>query len=371
MKIADVQAYPLRVPFRTGDLPAPVIDSVTQVIVKVSTDEGIVGFGEAFGFAGAPITAKAVELALKPMIIGKDPRQIQELWEDMYRMTYYYGRMGIMLAAISGVEIALWDVAGKARNIPVYQMLGGRAHEKLRAYASLLRYPNPRDVAQSCAILVNRGYTAIKPHEIDVAAVAAAREATGDAVDIMLDVNCLWDVPTAIKMGRQFKPFNLYWYEEPIWPADDYAGMAEVRAALNTPLAAGENEYTARGFKDLIATRVVDFIQPSVFKVGGILQEKKVFTMADNFGIKVAPHCWSWGPALAATLHISFSEPSCEFIETSVDTPDTNLLAEPLAPQKGFWKLSEKSGLGVELNEDVLTKYLIRDDKFEVPFWLR
>ena len=371
MKITDVQAYPLRVPFKTDDLPASMLSSMTPVIVKVSTDEGITGAGEAFGFACAPVTAKAVEATLRPMLIGKDPMQIQKLWEQLYRATYYYGRMGIMLGAISGVEMALWDIAGKAKNIPVYQMLGGRAHEKLRAYASLLRYPSPKDVAQACATVKEKGYTAIKLHEIDVEAIAAAREASGDSVDLLLDINCSWDVPKAIEMGRRFEPFNPYWYEEPVWPGDDYEGLDKVRMAVNIPLAAGENEYTARGFKDLITKRVVDFLQPSVFKIGGILQEKKVFTLAETFGVKVVPHCWSWGPAMAATLHICFSEPKCELVETSVETPEANIVMDPLVPEHGFWKVPEKPGLGIELNEDVLVKYTVMEGESEVPFWSR
>jgi L-alanine-DL-glutamate epimerase-like enolase superfamily enzyme len=371
MRIIDVKAYPLRLPLRSKNLPASVVPSITPVIVKVSTDEGINGAGEAYGFACAPITAKAVEAGLRPILVGKDPLQIHKLWEELYRVTFHYGRAGVMLAAIGGVEIALWDIAGKARNVPVYQMLGGRSHDKLRAYASLLRYPNPEDVAQACAAMKERGYSAIKLHEIDVKAVAAARGAVGDDVDLMLDVNCPWEVSRAIEMGRQFEQFDPYWYEEPIWPGDNYESLAEVRLAVDIPIAAGENEYTARGFRNLLTARAVDFIQPSAFKLGGILQEKKVFTLAEFFEVKVAPHCWSLGPALAATLHISFSEPACEMVETSPETPEAHILTEPLAPEQGFWKMHEKPGLGIELDEDVLVKYQMTDGEGEPSFWSR
>jgi len=359
MKITDIKAYALRIPLKRGDLPAPTHQAVTPVIVKVSTDEGIIGVGEAWGLSNcALVTAKQVEV-LAPMLKGRDPTQIQKVWEELYQVTYYHGRAGIALAAISGIEMALWDIAGKAMNRPVYELLGGRAHDKLRAYASLRSYPEAKDAAQACAIIVEKGYTAVKLHEKSVAMVAASREVIGDAIDLLLDVNCAWTTTKAIEMGRQLEPFHLYWFEEPVWPGDDYDGLAEVRRVVNIPVTAGENEYTARGFKGLISKRAVDVLQPGVYKVGGILQVKKVFTLAETFGIRVVPNCWSLGPAMAATVHISFSEPSCELIETAVDTPEANILREAPAPEAGFWKVPDKPGLGIELDEDVVARYSI------------
>ena len=358
MKITDIKGYAIRMPFIKGDLPVSLRTSQTPVIVKVITDEDITGIGEAFGyFNGALAVVRAIEDMLKPILVGEDPMQIQKLWEQMYRSTYYAGRMGITISAISGVEMALWDIVGKVLDAPVYQLLGGRAHNKLRAYASLMRYPTPAEVGQACTTVVEEGYTAIKLHEIDVAAVAAARTAVSNSADIMLDVNCPWDVPEAIEMSKRFEPFNLYWYEEPVWPGDDYDGLAEVRAAVNIPIAAGENEYTAHGFNGLITRWAVDVLQPSVAKLGGILQEKKVFALAEAFRRKVVPHCYSFGPAMAATLHICFSEPSCELVETMVGTLEANIFTQPLLPERGFWDVPDGPGLGIELDEHVLTEY--------------
>lgn len=371
MKITDVKAYPLRIPMKANDLPACSPNSMTPVIVRVYTDEGINGVGEAYGFSCASITCKAVEAGLKPVLIGTNPMQIQKLWEELYRSTFYYGRMGIMLGAISGVEMALWDIVGKAKNLSVCQMLGGNSHEKLPAYASLLRYSDPKSVARACETVKQKGYTAIKLHERDVEAVAAARKAVGEGYKLMLDVTCPWDMVSAIEMGKKFEQFNLWWYEEPVWPADDYSALAKVRSRVNIPIAAGENEYTVRGFMNLINKEAVDFLQPSVFKLGGILQEKKVFTIAETFGVEVGPHCWSWGPALAATLQVSFSEPTCKMVETSADTPEDHILTEPLVPEHGFWKAPEKPGLGIELNEEVVAKYELADPDAEPAFWTR
>jgi len=143
---------------------------------------------------------------LRPILAGKNPLEIQKLWELMYRTTYYAGRMGITLAAISGVEMALWDIMGKTMGVPLYRLLGGRAHDKLRAYASLARYPNPAHVAQACTAMAEKGYTAIKLHEIDVAAVAAARKSVGSDIDLLLDVNCPWMCRKPLKWANNLSP---------------------------------------------------------------------------------------------------------------------------------------------------------------------
>ena len=361
MKITDVKAHAIRMPLVEGDFPMSSRTERTTVIVKVETDQGIRGFGEAFGFFnGAVTTAAAVDTMLRPMLIGEDPTMIPALWNRMYRELYYTGRAGIGISALSGLEIALWDIAGKALGTPVYRLLGGKAHDTVRAYASLMRYPRPGDLGLACTAMAEKGYTAIKLHETAVEAVEAARTAVGDAIDLLLDVNCAWDALDAVRMGKRFEPFGLYWYEEPAWPGDDYRALADVRAGVDIPVAAGENEYTARGFEDLISRHAADFLQPSVFKLGGILEEKKVFTMAAAKGFRVAPHCISFGPAMAATLHVCFSEPGCELIETGVDIPETDILCEPLCPEKGRWRVSDKPGLGIDLDEDVLDRYTIR-----------
>ncbi len=355
MKITDIKAYPIRMPFVKRDFPMSARPFRVTVPVKVMTDEGITGAGEAFGEVA---TARCIELLLKPALIGKNPLDIARVWEETFRTFYNSGRVGLTISALSGIEMALWDIAGKASNLPAYRLLGGLAHDKIRAYASLPHFANHEDVGQAAEAVLKRGFTAIKLHATDVPSVATARKVAGDNIDIMLDVNCAWNTVEAIKMGDKFEPYNLYWYEEPVWPVDDYDGLAEVKASVAMPLAAGENEYTARGFMNLIEKRAVDYLQPSVFKVGGILQEKKVFTLGAMHARKVVPHAWTFGPALAATLHVSFSEPNAEFIESVVETPEAGLFTKPIAPpENGYWKAPEGAGLGVELDDKVLAKY--------------
>ncbi|BEQ16972.1 mandelate racemase/muconate lactonizing enzyme family protein [Desulfoferula mesophila] len=370
MKISKVNAYALSLPLVADKLPLPTLKAITPVIVEVATEEGMVGYGEAYGFSCAPVVAKAVENLLQPVLLGRDPTQIQKIWQDLYRVTFNYGRMGIVIAAMAGVEIALWDLAGKASGTPVYQMLGGRAHQRLQAYASPLRYGDSATAVEACQAMKLMGFTAMKPHEIELDTVARIRAAVGEDVDIMLDVNGPWSVREAVYMGRHLEELNLYWLEEPVWPGDDYQGLAEVRASIDIPLAAGENEYTARGFMGLIDNQAVDILQPSVFKIGGLWQAKQVFTLGRTFGFQVAPHCWSLGPAMAASLQLCFSEQDCQWVETCMETPVESPLLEPLHPREGWWYLEDKPGLGIEINKDTIAKYLLADQEVKPSFWL-
>jgi L-alanine-DL-glutamate epimerase-like enolase superfamily enzyme len=356
MKITDIKAYPIKMPYVKRDIPMSTRPFRVLTMVKVFTDEGITGIGEAFG--GDTTVAKCIEGTLKPALIGKNPMTVGGLFDETYRTFYNSGRLGITICALSGIEIALWDITGKALKTPVYQLLGGLAHDKIRAYASLPHYTGPDEVKAAVGVVLKKGYTALKLHAVDVPSVAIAREVAGDTFDIMLDVNCQWHAVDAVRAGHQFEPYNLFWYEEPVWPVDDYDGLADVRSALEMPIAAGENEYTARGFLNLIEKRAVDYLQPSVFKVGGILQQKKVFTLGSTLARRVVPHSWTFGPALAATLHVSFSETIAEFVETAIEVPETGIYTKPIImPDKGYWRPPEGPGLGIELDDKVIAKY--------------
>jgi L-alanine-DL-glutamate epimerase-like enolase superfamily enzyme len=360
VKITDVKTTVVNMPFVWKELPKNVWASRVVLIVRVTTDEGITGIGESSASVdGAPAVMKVVENMIKPLALGKDPMAIDALWNNVFRTFYYTGRGGIHIAALSGFETALWDIKGKALNVPVYQLLGGPSHDKLRAYASLAHYTSAGDVAKACEKIADAGFTALKLHETDPAYVAAGRKGSGEAMDLMVDVNCRWSVVDAIRMGRLFEPYNLYWYEEPIQQIDDYAGLAEVRAAVSMPIASGENEYTYRGFTGLIEKGAADYFQPAIPKIGGISQQKKVFTLAGAFGQSVVPWGWAIGPAQAAMVHVCFSDPGAFLVETPVDKTEANLFVKPLSVEKGYWKLPDGPGLGIELDEKVVKKYSV------------
>lgn len=248
MKITAVRAIPLAIPARPVSPPSAWVGGLAkQILVRIDTDAGLTGWGEAFAY-GAPLAVcNVVDEALAPLLVGEDPTRIEALLDRLQRVLMIWGRRGLGMFAIAGVDLALWDLAGKSLGAPVWRLLGGRAQTSVRAYASLLRYASPSDVGQVAAALAADGYTAIKLHQTDVESVAVARDAVGEDVELMLDTNCPWTVEEAIAMARRLEPLALRWLEEPVWPPEDYAGLARVRAATPVPIAAGENESTEIG----------------------------------------------------------------------------------------------------------------------------
>jgi L-alanine-DL-glutamate epimerase-like enolase superfamily enzyme len=271
MKIAAVDAIPLAIPWRPTDPPSPWTAGLgRQILVRVGTDEGLVGWGEAFALGAPAAVCAVVHEALRPLLVGQPAAEIERLMDRLHRATLVFGRRGLGMFAISGVELALWDLAGQAQGLPVYALLGGLAQPRLPAYASLARFERPAEVGRAAAAAAAEGFRGVKLHQTDVASVAAARAALGPAVALMLDVNCPWTPDQAIEMGRALAPFDLAWLEEPVWPPEDYAGLARVAAALAIPVAAGENEATAVGFRAMLAAGAADIVQPSPTKVGGL-----------------------------------------------------------------------------------------------------
>jgi L-alanine-DL-glutamate epimerase-like enolase superfamily enzyme len=359
MKIKDVQALPFAVPVSgQGRHCSNAGRLARQVVVKIVTDDGLTGIGEAYFPRDAPFSVcNLIEHGLKPYLVGEDPTLIERLLERIYRKTYTFARRGLGLFAISGVEIALWDLVGKMRGLPVAALQGGLLTPKIRAYASLLRYERPEEVVEVVHEYLERGFTALKLHQTDVESVRAAREAAGDKVDLMLDVNCAWNPIEARRKIREFDDYNLLWIEEPVWPPEDYRGLAEVAAAVEVPIAAGENESTRFGFRELILQRSVDIVQPSLCKVGGLLETKKICHLASALNLPVAPHVFYLGAGMAAAVHLVASTPGCLFVEYPAVELEAEFLIGTPRPQDGFLEISNRPGLGVELNEEVIKHY--------------
>jgi L-alanine-DL-glutamate epimerase-like enolase superfamily enzyme len=358
MKITAIEAIPLAIPMK----PMSPSSSWTaggrkQIVVRVLTDAGLSGLGEAFAY-GAPLAVcNVIDESLAPLLVGEDPRRIEALVDLMHRGTMIYGRRGLAMFAISGVEIALWDLLGKARGAPVHELLGGAVRPRLPAYASLLRYDSPADVAAACRHYAARGFTMLKIHQTDMASVRAAREAVGEGVALMLDTNCPWTPAEAIDMARALAPFGLFWLEEPVWPPEDYAGLARVAAATATPIAAGENESTLYGFRELIERGAADILQPSVTKVGGISEMRKIVTLAQSANLAVAPHSFYFGPGLAATLHVAATFGGTMPVEFPTGEYETPFLTHPIEAREGWVAVPTGPGLGVEINEDAIRRH--------------
>jgi L-rhamnonate dehydratase len=337
------------------------------LVVEIFTDNGLVGIGNA---ALSPqVSKQVVDLYLKPVLIGADPWDIEFLWQQMYRKTMAFGRKGVGMAAISAVDIALWDILGKSAKQPVYRLLGGRTKSRIPVYASRL-YSSPLDQLTAEANRYKQeGYKAMKLRfgwgPIDGAAgmrknvdlVRTVRETVGDDVDVMADAYMGWTLDYAKRMLPLLDPFNLRWLEEPVMP-DDIGGYAELRRASSIPIAGGEHEFTIYGFRDLIDARAVDYIQFDTNRVGGISQARKIAAVAEAHSIPVIPH--------AGQMHnyhvvmASLNSPMAEYFPV-VDVEVGNELfwyifkGEPKA-KNGSIDLDESiPGLGLTIDEEALS----------------
>jgi L-alanine-DL-glutamate epimerase-like enolase superfamily enzyme len=358
MKIARIEAIALAIPIKPMDPPSPWPAATRkQVVVRVVTDSGLTGVGEAFAY-GAPLAVvNVIEESLAPLLAGQDPARIPALVDLMHRGTMIYGRRGLAMFAISGVEIALWDLLGKARGASVCELLGGAIRPRMPVYASLVRYGSPGEVAAACRQYVAQGFRALKLHQIDVASVRAAREAVGPDVALMLDTNCPWTPAEAIEMARALAPYGLTWLEEPVWPPEDYAGLARVRAATPTPIALGENESTLYGFREIVERGAADILPPSITKVGGISEFRKIAALAEAANLPIAPHAFYWGPGLAATLHVAATFGGATPVEFPTGEHETPFLVRPIAARDGWVEVPPGPGLGVEINEEAVRRY--------------
>ncbi len=369
MKINKVEAMIL-----TCQLDKPIMDATytlpsrSVVLVKIDTDEGISGIGEAAYFGGPPmITKMIIEKELADYLIGEDPLNIERLWETMYQRSIKHGRKGAIIASMSGIDIALWDIKAKSVGMPLYRLLGG-CYEKIRAYASAGFYAEGKglkELASEMESYVKEGFTAVKmkigrvSQAEDVARIKAVREAIGPNIDLLVDGNNVYTAYEAIKMARRMEAYDIFWFEEPV-PAEDIEGSAKVAHAIDMPVAAGENEFTRYGFRDLIINQALDIAQPDATWCGGITEARKIAAMASAWNITCVPHSFSSAIALMSNLHFSASIPNSMFQEfdRNYNPLREELLTEPVRINKdGYIDLPDKSGLGVELNEATVKKY--------------
>ena len=358
MKITAVEAICLAIPMKPLDPPSAWTGSTRkQIVVRIKTDAGVEGVGEAFAY-GAPLAVcNVIEESLAPLIVGQDPLRIEHLVDVMHRGTMIYGRRGLAMFAISGVDIALWDLLGKARHATVFELLGGATRPRLPVYASLMRYDSPKAVAAACQGFVKQGFTMLKLHQTDVESVRAAREAVGPSVELMLDVNCPWTPAEALAMARALAPYRLFWFEEPVWPPEDYTGLAEVTRETDTPIALGENESTLYGFREIIERRAGDILQPSITKVGGITEFRKIAALAQAANRPIAPHSFYFGPGLAATLHMAATWGGSTPVEFPTGEHETPFLTRPIQARDGHVDVPTGPGLGVEINEEAIRRH--------------
>jgi L-rhamnonate dehydratase len=371
MKITQVEAIILRQPVMNIGIAD---GSQDDLVILVHTDEGITGIGEVDSspeigkaFVEAP-SSHAVSRGLRDILVGEDPLDVEGLWHKMYRGTIFSGRRGAAIHAISGVDIALWDIKGQALGKPISELLGERKHDRVRAYASRLMPETVEEVREAVQELKGTGFTAIKlgwgplgrdpRHDIRLA--QAARDAGGGTVDVMIDAGLGYvaDAAVATEVARALEEAGVYWLEEPFEP-DEYEAYAALADAVTIPIAAGEQDVTWWGFRELAERGHVDILQPDVTRCGGITETLRIGRWAESIGLSCVPHAWKSGIIKAASLHVNAVLARPLFQEYCIaETPINRSLAHPDLPidSEGYVPVPTRPGLGVELDPEVVRR---------------
>jgi L-alanine-DL-glutamate epimerase-like enolase superfamily enzyme len=372
MKIARVEAVPLSIPCHYGaegwSLGSGGWKALDFCLVRVDTDDGLTGWGEAFSYSCRRAVGAAVNGMIAPLAAGRDlggfgrdaaqdAAAISALHAEIQKRLHIFGRFGIAAFALSGLDIALWDLAGKAAGKPLHALLGGAKRERFGCYASLLRYADGALAARYCERALGEGFPAIKLHEVSEPVIAAARAAVPRDTALLLDVNCEWSVPDAVAIGRRLAPLGLAWFEEPVFPPEDGAGLAAVGKACGIPIAAGENCCFATQFAALFDAGAVQFAQPSVTKVGGVTEFRKVAALAKARGVALAPHSPYFGPGALATLHLLAALAPEALFEYFYLWADAALYGELLAPVRGKLAVPQGPGLGADPVPEVVRRF--------------
>jgi len=358
-------------------------DSFNTCLVEIETDEGLTGLGEAkasvgnLGHYGALVTLIRDELA--PALLGRDPRDVAAIWESLYSGTRAHyalregrgfptlGRRGLGVSALSGVDIALWDLLGQSLGQPVWRLLGGRVRDRVPAYASGGWAPVGQIGAQ-LARYVERGHRAVKmrvglqDRSVDdsAARVREARQALGPGIGLMVDAHGTWSVRQAQRFARKVADCDLAWLEEPVSP-DNLGGLAEVRAATDIPIAAGESEQTRFAFRDLIAAGAVDVLQPDLAIAGGLTEAQRIAALASAHGLTLAPHLWGGAVLFAAGLHLAVATPCVTLLEFSRGENPLlhDLPEEPFVLEDGHVLAPSRPGLGLALRREMLREITV------------
>jgi L-alanine-DL-glutamate epimerase-like enolase superfamily enzyme len=339
-----------------------------STLVVIETDEGVTGIGESWGLPDPQVATTLINRLLAPCILGQNPLAIEHLWESMVDRVLNGFHRAFLMEAISGIDIALWDIKGKILNLPVHQILGGPFRQRIKTYASPVPFMPPDAAAEKAREFVAKGFQAMKikvgaDQQRDIAVVAAVRDAVGANIMLVADANCGCTVPEAIQLGRRLTDYGVAWLEEPL-PVQDRSGLARVREALDIAVVAGENEHTARGVLELLQHAAVDAVQINITRVGGITGALRIAHLAHAYGIPIAPHGVGSAIGLAATLQYLASIPNFMIYEYNqlLNPLRDNLLAEPFGFEDGALLVPQEAGLGVTLAPNVLAKYALKQE---------
>ena len=370
MKITKVEVLYLRQP----EVKWQCDSGQDALLVRVETDAGITGIGEV---DSSPMAVKgAIEgpfshttaTGLAQVVMGEDPFETEKLWHKMYRANIYGGRRGAGLHAISGIDIALWDIKGKALGLPVWKLLGGGFHRKMRCYASSLFGATPEKTGELARRYRDQGFTAVKfgwdpmgqDEKTDIALVREARRGLGDGPDLLIDAGLVWDSKTALQRARAFQEYDIYWLEEPLRP-DDYEGYQKLARATEVRIAAGEEESNRASFLELMDRGGIDVVQVDLTRCGGFTEAMKIAALAWDRGLPVANHGFTTYVNVTAALHWLNSIPNaliCEFVAEEETNLRESITKQKLRAKDGYLDIPDAPGLGIDLDPDRMAKYL-------------
>ena len=373
MKIERIETYiaeqRLETPFYFSQFG---FDRRQVCLVKIMASDGSYGWGEGYGPAG--VIQAGIEY-LAPQVIGEDPLHVEAVWSKMYRQSLDYARRGVLVAAISAVDIALWDLRGKQLNQPASVLLGGRRRDKIKVYATGMYFTAaddlPGKLIDEAKTYVDQGYQAVKMKvglgvAQDVRHVRALRLAVGEEIDLMVDANHAYSRSEALSFARQVEPLNIRFFEEPLSP-EDYEGYRELRQRTDIPIAGGECEYLMAGFRHLLTNQCVDIAQPDICAAGGLSEVKRIAALANAFQTNIIPHSWGTGIAFAAGLHLvsaldvvpgrlRMPPPLLEMDRS--ENPLRDQLTTPLFQvEDGAVAVPTAPGLGVDVDADMLARF--------------
>lgn len=374
MKIIDIHTYNLKIPINDKGFgfSQKWVKARTALIVKIVTDSGTVGWGEAFCHDAGHAIEAIICQTFKPHLLGRNPLQITVLWDHLYNWTKDYGQKGLVISALSAIDIALWDILGKVTELPIVTLLGGQFFDRIQGYATGLYMRDAEDdrrnLVEEARQYADQGFKHIKMKvgyglAKDIRNVTAVREALGDDIHLMIDANHAYDATTAIRLGTELAPLNIDWFEEPVSP-EDIQGYVEVRRAIGIPVAGGEAEFTRFGFRQLITQRAVDIVQPDICAAGGLTEGRRIADMARTWHMRCIPHVWGTAIGRVASLHFIASlsptppalfpqEPLLELDLTPHPLRDRVALNSPEVVD-GWVRVPQSPGLGIEIDEAFL-----------------
>jgi D-arabinonate dehydratase/D-galactarolactone cycloisomerase len=336
-------------------------------LVRIKTEEGLEGIGEAYGLPSPEVTATIIDRLLGPMLVGRDAMAGAEIWEALFASQKGAGRTtGFYMEAISGIDMALWDLRGKVLGQPVHRLLGGPLRTSIPCYASPVPFmAAPAESAARAQEFVAGGFRAVKLKlgrglATDIAHASAVREAIGDSVDLLVDLNCAYGVSEAVRVGRELARLGIHWFEEPL-DVDDLDGMAEVRREVGLEMVAGECWFNRYQFKEAFLRRAVDVVMPNPARAGGISEVLKIAHLAQAFHVAVSPHGVGSGINIAAALQLAAVMPNFTIYEYNqlLNPLRHGLLDTEMRFVDGALLVPEGPGLGVRLNEDAVRRYAL------------